>query len=154
MFRIVENALWTHSRISVHCGRTQLWNRSGVTPTGSEELTRAAREEHPQAVVWRGDQSLPVEQQGVTFLGSPVGHDEFIRVKLMKKVPDIVGTHSAGVRRAVCMAPVALLRCNQSKLLVAHSPTRSDPSVRYSARPRRSGMFESDLGGACEVIRV
>ena len=88
VFRIIENALWTYSKISVHCGKTQLWNRSGVTPTGSEELTRAAREEHPQAVVWRGDQSLPVEQQGVTVLGSPVGHDEFIRVKLMKKVTE------------------------------------------------------------------
>ena len=42
VFRIIENALWTHSKISVHCGKTQLWNRSGVTPTGSEEFTRAA----------------------------------------------------------------------------------------------------------------
>ena len=155
VFRIIEIALWTHSKISVHCGKTQLWNRSGVTPTGSEELTRAAREEHPQAVVWRGVQSLPVEQQDVTVLGSPVGRVHQSEVdEEGDGTPHIVGTHSAGVRRAVCMAPVALLRCNQSKLLVAHSLARSDPSVRYSARPRRSGLPGSDLGGACVVIRV
>ena len=62
VFRIVE--------ITVYCGKEQLWNRSGAMPTGCEELTRAARVEHPQAVVWRGDHSLPEEQQGVVVLGS------------------------------------------------------------------------------------
>ena len=69
-------------------------------------------EEHPQAVVWRGDQNLPVEQ----ILGSPVGHNEF-KSEVDEEgdgTPDIVGTHSAGVRRAVCMAPGALFRCNQT----------------------------------------
>ena len=61
MFRIIENVLWIHSRISVHCGKTQLWNRSGTTPRGCE-LTRAARVLNPQAVGWRGDRHLPVEQ--------------------------------------------------------------------------------------------
>ena len=33
VFRLVETALWIHSRISVHRGKTQLWNRSGTTPS-------------------------------------------------------------------------------------------------------------------------
>ena len=39
VFRLIENALWIHSRISVHCGKTQLWNRSGTTPRGCVDLT-------------------------------------------------------------------------------------------------------------------
>ena len=53
VFRLIENALWIHSRSSVHCGKTQLWNRSGTTPRGCEDLTRAARALNPDAVVWR-----------------------------------------------------------------------------------------------------
>ena len=87
IFRLIENALWIHSRISVHCGKTQLWNRSGTTPRGCEDLTRAARVLNPDAVVWRGDHRLPAVQ-GVVVLGSPVGHDEFIKAKLMSKVTE------------------------------------------------------------------
>ena len=41
-----------------------------------------------EAVVWRGDHRSPVVQQGVVVLGSPVGHDEFIKAKLMSKVTE------------------------------------------------------------------
>ena len=51
-------------------------------------LTRAARALNPDAVFWRGDHRLPVVQQGVVVLGSPVGHDEFIKAKLMSKVTE------------------------------------------------------------------
>ena len=54
--------------------------------SGTEDLTRAARALNPDAVVWRGDHRLPVVKQGVVVLGSPVGHDEFIKAKLMSKV--------------------------------------------------------------------
>ena len=39
----------------VHHGKTQVWNRSGVEPSGMEEKARAARVVKPDAVVWRGD---------------------------------------------------------------------------------------------------
>ena len=88
VFRLIENALWIHSRTSVHCSKTQLWNRSVTTPRGCEDLTRAARALNPEAVVWRGDHRLPVVQQGVVVLGSLVGHAEFIKAKLMCKVTE------------------------------------------------------------------
>ena len=98
VFRLIENALWIHSRISVHCGKTQLWNRSGTTPRGCEALTRATRALNPDAVVWRGDHRLPVVQQGVVVLGSPVGHDEFIKANDEQGdgTPDASGTNTSG----------------------------------------------------------
>ena len=37
VFRIVENSLWTHSRISVYSGKTQLWNRSTHRMQGTHQ---------------------------------------------------------------------------------------------------------------------
>ena len=48
VFRLIENALWIHSRISVHCGKTQLWNCSGTTLRGCVDLTRVARAFEPR----------------------------------------------------------------------------------------------------------
>ena len=47
----VEDQLATHVHIHVHHGKTQVWNRGGIEPSGSEEMTRVAR-------VLRGDHSL------------------------------------------------------------------------------------------------
>ena len=58
----------THSRITVHCGKTQLWNRSGTTPRGCEDLTRAARALNPDVQSF-GEETV---QQGVVVLRSPV----------------------------------------------------------------------------------
>ena len=46
--------LATHPHIHVHHGKTQVWNRGGVEPSGMEEIARAARVVKPDAVVWRG----------------------------------------------------------------------------------------------------
>ena len=64
---ILERCLFHHARIHVHHGKTKMWNRSGRTPTGVDELTAAARLEGPEAVVWRGDQSLDTKVQGSKF---------------------------------------------------------------------------------------
>ena len=46
---ILERCLFHHARIHVHHGKTKMWNRSGRTPTGVDELTAAARLEDPEA---------------------------------------------------------------------------------------------------------
>ena len=46
---------------------SQIWNKAGVIPTGSERLTAVARVADPTATVWRGDFGLPPEEQGVTI---------------------------------------------------------------------------------------
>ena len=44
-----------HAHIRLHLGKTQIWNRGGTVSTGVAELTAAARQVKPDAVVWRGD---------------------------------------------------------------------------------------------------
>ena len=65
VLKIVEEELMAHANISLHLGKTQVWNRSGVVPAGIEEISRAARLVKPDAIVWRGDDELPLAQQGI-----------------------------------------------------------------------------------------
>ena len=78
----IEQELRTHTGIEVHQVETQLWNKAGVTPAGSEILTAAAKVANPTAIVWRGDLELPPEEQGVKILGTPLGHPSFVRSQL------------------------------------------------------------------------
>ena len=66
IYGLLQNALFAHSSIRVHNGKTQVWNRGGVVPAG----------------VWRGDPALHSEEQGVRILGTPLGHPEFVRSQL------------------------------------------------------------------------
>ena len=34
--------------------------------------------------VWRGDLSLPVEEQGIRVLGTPLGHREFVEAEVLR----------------------------------------------------------------------
>ena len=85
IFAILEQELQAHAEIRLHLGKTQVWNRGGVTPDGVDELQRRARRLKPEAVVWKGDPQLPEEQQGVRVLGVPIGRGELVRVFLEKK---------------------------------------------------------------------
>ena len=61
IFNLSQRELWIHSRIEVHLGKTQVWNRGGFEPPGCHLLTEAARRLDPTAIVWRGDHTLPVD---------------------------------------------------------------------------------------------
>ena len=41
-------------------------------------MTRRARQVKPDAVVWKGDQQLPPNQQGLRVLGVPIDQPEFV----------------------------------------------------------------------------
>ena len=60
-------------RVHLPHGKTQVWNRGGIEPSGVEAMTRAAQAVKPDAVVWRGNPMLPVTQQGLKVLGIPLG---------------------------------------------------------------------------------
>ena len=70
---VVEEELWSHARVHLHHGKTQVWNRGGIEPSGVEALTRATQAVKPDAMVWRGNPMLPATQQGVKVLGIPIG---------------------------------------------------------------------------------
>ena len=44
-----------------------------------------ARAFDPTFAVWRGDATLPTEDQGVTILGTPLGHGDFVVASLQAK---------------------------------------------------------------------
>ena len=83
IFKSLEEEMLAHSQIRLHFGKTQVWNRAGVAPPGINSLTRSARVVKPDALVWRGGASLPLEQQGVKILGVPVGQPECVRATFL-----------------------------------------------------------------------
>ena len=76
--RELGQPLWTRAGISLHAGKTQIWNKSGRCTPGCESIFEAARVADPKTVVWKGDQTLPTDQQGVVVLGAPLGHAHFM----------------------------------------------------------------------------
>ena len=115
--KILQEELWRHAKIQVHHGKTKMWNRSGTTPTGVEELTASARVVDPDAVVWRGDQGLPTHAQGFKVLGVPIGHPDFVvdflarktneHELLFERIPAMEDLQSAWLVLLFCAAPRA-----------------------------------------------
>ena len=97
--RELGHQLWTRAGISLHAGKTQIWNKSGRCPPGCEGIFEAARVADPNAVVWKGDQTLPTDQQGVVVLGAPLGHAHFITRILQAKTEE----HSVLFRRILAV---------------------------------------------------
>ena len=78
--------LWHHSRIRIHLGKTQAWNRCCVEPQNIQALQQAAPPFDPEAVVWRGDVNFPTAEQGVVTLGTPLGHPAVVQHHLQSKI--------------------------------------------------------------------
>ena len=78
------------ARIRIHGGKTQVWNSAGVRPAACNVLERIAQVADPDARVWRGsgETDLPPVQQGITVLGTPLGHPSFVQGHLEKKVAE------------------------------------------------------------------
>ena len=85
VMNIISQELQAHAHISIHHGKTQVWNRGGVEPEGVEEFTRRARLVKPDAVVWKGDHTLLPQQQGIRVLGAPLGSAEYVQSQLEQK---------------------------------------------------------------------
>ena len=63
-YLLLEEQLRLKTGICIHQGKTKLWNAAGCKPSMAYTLTVAAQRRVPEAVVWRGDQGLPVSKQG------------------------------------------------------------------------------------------
>ena len=85
---ILREELWQHAKISVHNGKTRVWNRGGIVPDRCDVLEAAARAVDPSARVWRGNHEDRPEEQGITILGTPVGRQEFVERELAKIITD------------------------------------------------------------------
>ena len=116
---VKKKELWQHAKISVHNGKTRVWNRGGIVPDRCDVLEAAARAMDPSARVWRGSHEDRPEEQGITILGTPVGRQEFVERELAK----IIADHSELLTRIPQSAGLAaLLRCSEGQLLHPHHP--------------------------------
>ena len=141
VFTTIQEQLATVG-IRVHDGKTQLWNRAGRVPTGAQALTAAARKSDPDAIVWRGDTTLPPEAQGVTILGTPLGHEEFVRARLVtvSAKHDRLISQIVGIPELQC-AWILLLYCAAARpnyiLRVVHPTYTSNFAAHHDASLRR-----------------
>ena len=142
VFTTIQEQLATVG-IGIHDGKTQLWNRAGRIPTGAQALTAAARRSDPDAIVWRGDTTLPPEAQGVTILGIPLGHEEFVRARLVT----VSAKHDRFLSQIVGMpdlqcAWILLLYCAAARpnyiLRVVHPTCTSNFAAHHDASLRRA----------------
>ena len=51
-------------------------------------MTIHARRIVKDAIVWRGEEKLPVRQQGVRVLGLPIGREDYVKNQLAKKTEE------------------------------------------------------------------
>ena len=139
----IEQELRIHTGIEVHQGKTQIWNKAGVTPTGSERLTAAARVADPTAIVWRGDFGLPLEEQGVKIFGTPLGHPSFVRSQLatLSAKHDQLISKILHIQDLQC-AWILLLYCASSRahytLRVVHPKLSASFAAQHGAALRRA----------------
>ena len=138
----LQEELWAHSRIHVHQGKTQLWNRSGEPPAGWEAMTAAARE----------DQTLMCSQQGMKVLGTPLGHPEFVSAQLrqvsechrvlFERIPSVSDLQAAWLLLLYCAGTRAnyLLRA-----LPPHATEEYAADHDGSMRHCLSRLLESDI---------
>ena len=121
VYRVLQEELWVHSRIQMHHGKTQVWNRARVPPTGLDAMTAAARTADPTTIVWRGDPSLPSSKQGMKILGTPLGHPDYVQSQLRS----VTESHQILFERIPCVC--VLLYCAGTR---ANYLLRAVPQVR------------------------
>ena len=162
---LLETHLWDHAGISLHARKTRVWNRSGHCPPACAALQRATVAVSPTAIVWRGDHTLPTDQQGLKVFGVPVGHHHFVlkfleqkideqRV-LLERIPQVPNTQSAWFLLSFCVPARAnfFLRAVNpdftDQFAASHDDDSEDPSylrclgaIFTSIVERRSGVAQ------------
>ena len=75
-------------------------------------------------VVWRGDSALPSDQQGVTILGTPLGHVDFVRAQLCARIEEhrFAGSCRSCARSPVRMVDSLILRSHPTNSVCLHPP--------------------------------
>ena len=132
---ILQRELFRHAHISLHLGKTKIWNRSGDEPEACARLQAAAVVADESAVVCRGDHTLPVPSQGVKILESPVGHPAYVSAQLQAKSD----SHLVLLDRIPAMedlqaAWLLLLFCAQAKANFLLRSVHPESTLQYATR--------------------
>ena len=139
VYTALATQLYTHSRIRLHGGKTQVWNAAGLRPTACDFFERIA-----QAEVWRGS-DLPTREQGIRVLGTLLGHEDIVIAQLdalldqhqvlLSRIPLIADVQSA-------VAPP--LRRRSRELHLEGDQTRDGCTLRNWAQQRPLAVFVHD----------
>ena len=134
---ILQRELFRHAHISIHLGKTTIWNTSGDEPEACARLQAAASCGGPVSCgLERGSHhTLPVSSQGVKILGSPVGHPGFVSAQLQVKSD----SHSVLLDRIPAVEDLQaawLLRlfCAQAKANFLLWSVHPDSTLQYATR--------------------
>ena len=122
---------------------------SGTRPASCHLLERIAQQSDPEVRVWRGSE-LPLDQQGVTILGTPLGHPDFVSAQLQQKIQD----HRILLERILSVTDVQsawslLLHCASARANHILRVVRPD-LVRAFAAQHDQGIWRC----CCEILGV
>ena len=119
----LADELWTHCRVRLNSGKTRIWNLSGRVPPALGQPGA------PEASCWVGAGARPVEEQGLTVLGVPVGSAAFVRSqllqsraghdRLLERLPALGDLQASWLLLLFCCSP----RCNYLLRMLAPATT-------------------------------
>ena len=145
---ILREDLWDYSRIQVHAGKTQIWNRGEHIPTNHDTLLRAAQVEDPEAQIWFGNLEAPAEERGIKVLGTPLGTAAFVKSRLqstvehhrllLDRIPAIQDLQSAWLLLLFCASSRATYHLRVCHPEFAAPFARQHPDVGMSGHASRS----------------
>ena len=109
VYDLLSEQLFNHTRIQLNTGKTRVWNGAGQRPPNLTSLG---------SDVWVGNPALPSTEQGLTVLGAPIGHADFIQTQLqqasqahtgfLQDIPALDDLQASWLLLLFCASP----RCN------------------------------------------
>ena len=78
---LLEESLWAESGIRVHEGETQLLNAMEES-TWAREVAASSGSCRSCSSGVAGSEDLPSHRRGIKVLGTPLGHQDFVRAQL------------------------------------------------------------------------
>ena len=149
VYQVVEQELYRHSRITIHTGKTQVWNSAGDRPEACDALERITSASDPDARVWKGP-GLLTSEHGVRVLGTPLGHIDFVAAQLTEKLAE----HEALLARIPLVkdlqsAWALLLHCAGGRANYLLRVVRPE-LVREFAEGHNTGLFNC----LCRIMNI
>ena len=145
---ILQQELFFHAHISIHQGKTQVWNREGLLQAAAMLVTH-------DAIVWRGDRNLFDEEQGIIILGTPVGKPEYIFHKLTQKsgvIPVVEDLQAAWLLLLFCAAAISNFLLRTVSPLLTHRYAASHGAQLWRCFSSILRVTDATTPGVAKVI--
>ena len=143
--------------------RTVFWENSSVPGRSLPPRLRGLGDAAPEAVVWKGNPELPFSQQGINFLGVPVGRKEFVKheqsrasshAEVLEKIPRVKDLQCVWFILLYCEVSRANFFIRAVSPLVAIRPETRSTLMGYAANWASWADGERHLEVAATILRV